>query len=56
MKLQSIQYRFLEKVGVENLTSSRKVHLGGLMYKRAKHPEYLDEKRLPTRQFDKKKS
>ena len=25
----------------------------GLMYNRAKNPEYLDDRQLPTRQFDK---
>ena len=44
----------LEKVGVENLATRRKVHLAGLMYKRARDPEYLDNRQLPTRQFDKK--
>ena len=67
-KLQAMQYRFLrivftdcnysknlmlEKAGVENLTTCRKVHLAGLMFKRAQNLEYIDERRLPTRQFDK---
>ena len=68
-KLQAMQYRFLrivfigsnftrnvmlERVGIMDLTTMRKVHLAGLMFKRAKNPEYIDERRLPTRQFDKK--
>ena len=68
-KLQSLQYRFLrivfkghhysrnlmlEKAGIVNLETSRKVHLAGLMYKRAFDPEYIDNRQLPTRQFDKK--
>ena len=68
-KLQSMQYRFLrivfmgsnytrnlmlEKVGVETLVTRRKIHMAGLMYKRAQDPGYLDERQLPTRQFDKK--
>ena len=68
-KLQSMQHRFLrivfagmnysrkvmlEKVGIENLETRRRLHLVGLMYNRSKVSEYLDERQLPTRQFDKK--
>ena len=68
-KLQLMQYRFLrtvfsganysrnvmlQKVGLETLETRRKVHIAGLMYKRAWDPTYLDERQLPTRQFDKK--
>ena len=43
----------LEKAGVVKLDTSRKIHLVGLMYKRALDPEYLDNRQLVTRQFDK---
>ena len=39
---------------METLETRRKVHIAGLMYKRARDPTYLDERQLPTRQFDKK--
>ena len=68
-KLQSMQHRLLrivfkgsdydskcmlDKVGVEKLELRRQIHMAGLMYKRAQFPEYLDNRQLPTRQFDKK--
>ena len=43
----------LDKVGIERLETRRKIHMAGLMYKRAQQPEYLDDRQLPTRQFDK---
>ena len=68
-KIQSMQYRFLRivfkdqhyscelmlaKAGAAKLDFSRKIHLVGLMYKRASVPEYVDNRQLATRQFDKK--
>ena len=68
-KLQSMQNRLLkivfrgsdystdimrEKTGIEKLEIRRQIHMAGLMYKRAEFPEYLDNRQLPTRQFDKK--
>ena len=68
-KLQSMQYRFLRIVfkdrqynrdqlfanaGIEKLDVRRKVHLVGLMYKRSMNPDYMDDRQLITRQFDKK--
>ena len=44
----------LDKAGVETLNIRRKIHMAGLMYKRAGDPAYLDKRPLPTRQFDKK--
>ena len=44
----------LEKTGVTNLENSRKIHLAGVMYRRASDPEYKDNRQLVTRQFDKK--
>ena len=36
-----------------DLSKMCKVHLAGLMFKRSKQPEYIDERPIPTRQFDK---
>ena len=44
----------ITKGGVENLDDRRKVHLLGLMYNRIQLPKYIDNRQLPTRQFDKK--
>ena len=67
-KLQTLQNRFLRIVyyGMDmttdemfqnmcmgKLNERRNLHLCGLMYKRSKYEEYIDNKDLPTRQFDK---
>ena len=68
-KLQSMQNRFLRIVfrinenmhiadlhniiGVGKLEFRRKLHLAGQMYRRSRIPEYLDNRNLVTRQFDK---
>ena len=70
-KLQSMQNRFLRivfrnenlttaemhvRMGVGKLDNRRNLHLGGQMYRRSRIPEYLDNRNLATRQFDKKSS
>ena len=67
-KLQSMQSRFLRivfagsnysrsdmltKTGIMDLLKMCRVHLVGLMFKRSKQPEYIDERPIPTCQFDK---
>ena len=67
-KLQTVQNRFLRIVfnqgnmstdemhtvmGTGKLKTRRDLHLCGLMYKRSKQKEYIDNRNLPTRQFDK---
>ena len=44
----------LEKVCIEKLEVRSKIHLAGLIYKRSQQFVYLDNRQLPTRQFDKK--
>ena len=46
--------QLLSNAGIEKLDVRRKVHLVGLMYKRSMNPDYVDDRQLITRQFDKK--
>ena len=41
------------RLGISKLKQRRDLHLCGLMYKRAKQNEYIDDRELQTRQFDK---
>ena len=67
-KLQSMQNRFLRivyrndnicteemqaRIGTGKLEYTRDLHLCGQMYRCSRVPEYLDQRDLPTRQFDK---
>ena len=67
-KLPTMQNRFLRivynqgnmstqemhvNIGTGNMKRRRDLHLCGLMYKRSKQIEYIDDRDLPTRQFDK---
>ena len=67
-KLQVMQNRFLRivyrnvnlatrdmylRLGVEKLQSQRDLHLCGQMYRRSRKDDYIDNRELPTRQFDK---
>ena len=67
-KIQSMQKRFLRivfrndninteemhaRVGVGKLQFRRNLHLCGQMYRRSRNPDYIDNRNLPTRQFDK---
>ena len=66
-KLQSMQNRFLrivfrnenicteemhERIGTGKLDYRRDLHLCGQMYRRSRVPKYIDQRELPTRQFD----
>ena len=67
-KLQAMQNRFLRivynnenmstadmhiRMGIGKLKERRELHLCGLMYRRSRNDEYIDNRNLPTRQFDK---
>ena len=67
-KLQILQNRFLrivyygmdmtsdemcQNMGKGKLEERRDLHLCGFMYKRSKCEEYIDDRKLPSRQFDK---